>query len=249
MKKIAILANTAAAIAIEKLHTQLQLPIIQQSASDYDYLFAYQNNALVLQKTRSNFSPLKIDFLSATLQHRIKQLSIKQEAIARAFGMKKNLSPTIVDATAGLGRDSFILAALGAEMILLERSPIISALLQDGIARGLQHPSIAHIVKRLTLIQTDAIDWLKITKNIDYIYLDPMFPARKKSALVKKEMQIFQEIIDQDEQTDTLFLTALACAQKRVVVKRPRLAECLLHKPPSFSITGKTSRFDVYTMK
>ena len=95
-------------------------------------------------------TPFVIDFFDKTLQYRIKQASIKKEAIARAMGLKSHTSPLILDTTAGLGRDSFLLASLGFQVQMLERSPIIHALLKNAIVRAAALPAIQkmHLAKR-----------------------------------------------------------------------------------------------------
>lgn len=189
-----------------------------------------------------------VDFLSGKLTYRRQNASLRNEILARAMGLNHHSNPIIVDATAGLARDSFILASLGFEIYLLERSDIVHALVADGIQRAMENIHVAPIVKRLHLIHTDAIAWLQKGEIIpDIIYLDPMFPERQKSALVKKEMQIFQDIIGDDTDAGKLFKTALACAKKRVVVKRPRLAPPIDETKPSFSMVGRSCRFDIYT--
>jgi 16S rRNA (guanine1516-N2)-methyltransferase len=229
-----------------RLAEKLHLPYTH-TAADYDYLLVLTPDYLGIKKTRDASHPFYIDFTAAKLTYRRKQLSLRNEAISRALGLKKNLQPIIVDATAGLARDSFIVAALGFEVILLERSSIIAALLSDALQRALQNEECAPIVKRMRLIHTDAISWLKnAAPKPDLIYLDPMFPERRKSALVKKEMQIFQAIIGEDTDSALLLETALTCANQRVVVKRPRLASELAGPKPSVSLSGSSSRFDIY---
>lgn len=192
---------------------------------------------------------LSIDFLTGNLAYRRKHTSLRREMLARAMGLKNKTTPYIVDATAGLGRDSFILACLGFEVTLLERSPVIYALLADGIERASQEPEIQPIMQRLHLIQADAITWMQALDPLhrpDIIYLDPMFPERSKSALPRKEMQIFQQIVGNDPDADLLLKTALTCSTQRVVVKRPRLATPLADASPAFCLKGSSSRFDVY---
>lgn len=228
------------------LAKQLDLLYIDD-AKQVDYLLQLTPKHLGLIKTNEKTLPLFVDFLSGKLTYRRQHASLRNEALARALGLNHQASPVIVDATAGLARDSFILASLGFDVQLLERSPIIHALLQDGIQRAQANSHVAPIVNRLHLFQTDAISWLKQqTQPIDIIYLDPMFPERQKSASVKKEMRIFQDLIGDDVDADILLETALACAQKRVVVKRPRLAEPIKGLTPSFSLKGSSSRFDIY---
>jgi 16S rRNA (guanine1516-N2)-methyltransferase len=190
--------------------------------------------------------PLRIDFLSDKLLYRITQASLRKELLARAIGVHPRENPTIVDATAGLGRDSFILAALGYNVTLLERSPTLHNLLSDALLRAKTHPDIAPIIDRMHLIQADAIEWLPTQPPFNVIYLDPMFPERKKSASVKKEMIFLQNLIGKDTDSLPLFELAITCATHRVVVKRPRLAANISQNKPNFSLIGKSSRFDIY---
>lgn len=214
-----------------------------------DYVLILTPTHLGLQPLTTSSQPLVVDFLSKQMTYRRKQVSLKREALARALGLKGNTAPTIVDLTAGLGRDSFILACLGFSVTLLERSPIIHALLADGIQRAQHDPGVGAIVNRLQLINIDAMTWLQQltpATQPDIIYLDPMFPERTKSALVKKEMRIFHDIAGNGDDAAPLLTLALACARKRVVVKRPRLAPPLANHIPSFSQTGSSCRFDIY---
>ena len=120
------------------------------------------------------------------------------------------------------------------------------ALLNDAIERLQQHPQGAAIAKRMQLIQTDAKDWLKREQQPDIIYLDPMFPERKKSASVKKEMVILQDLLGNDKDSEDFIQPALTCATQRVVVKRPRLATNISAHDSQILPSGKSSRFDVY---
>ncbi|TAK74701.1 MAG: 16S rRNA methyltransferase [Gammaproteobacteria bacterium] len=192
---------------------------------------------------------LNIDFLSGKMQYRRQHASLRRELVARAMGAHPRDNPRIIDATAGLGRDSFILASLGFHITLLERSPALASLLQEAFNAAQREPATAPIIARMNLIQTDAIVWLTALNSSDrpdIIYLDPMFPARQKSAAVKKEMLLLQALVGQDDDAEALFQSALTCATRRVVVKRPRLAATIAQQTPSFSIAGDSSRFDIY---
>lgn len=195
------------------------------------------------------FTPFYIDFLSGKLRYRGNEASLKREMLARALGKKPKDGARIVDATAGLGRDSFILAKLGFNVILLERSAILHALLQDAMHHAANDPETQPIIARMQLIHADAKDWLQqlpADDRPDIIYIDPMFPARQKSASVKKEMVILQQLLGAESDNDALLNVALACSKQRVVVKRPRLAPALTNQPRAFSLTGKSCRFDIY---
>lgn len=190
--------------------------------------------------------PFQIDFLSGKLRYRADHAGLKNELLARAIGKKPKDNPIIVDATAGLGRDSFILASLGFRVTMLERSNELYDLLRDALNRASEE--IPEIIERLTLIHTDSISWLKTAEKPQIIYIDPMFPERKKSALVKKDMALLQQLLPKEDNYEALLECALACATVRVVVKRPRLAPSNSKHPPSYVLSGKTSRFDVYIL-
>jgi 16S rRNA (guanine1516-N2)-methyltransferase len=234
--------------AAEALAARLNLAYSEHTeGTDYQILLTTQG--LALQKTNDTSTPLYLDFRNGKTNYRRLHTSLRRETLARAMGLKNHTAPKIVDATAGLGRDGFMLASLGFEITLLERSPIIYTLLEDAIKRASLDKEIAPIVQRLQLVQTDAIAWMEQVSEAnrpDIIYLDPMFPARTKSALVKKDMRYFHDIVGEDNDSARLLPVALACAARRVVVKRPRLAEPLAAISPNFSQEGSSSRFDVY---
>jgi 16S rRNA (guanine1516-N2)-methyltransferase len=196
--------------------------------------------------------PIHIDFLSGKVAYRAKHATRRNELLARALNISPREQPLIVDATAGLGRDSFILASLGYDVIMIERSPILHQLLTDAMERAKTDPATAAIIARMTLIHADAKEWL-VAKNYsrspDIIYLDPMFPERKKSASVKKEMLTLQELLGKDTDCAMLFEAAMDCAKRRVVVKRPRLAENITARAPDYTLKGNSSRFDIYLTK
>lgn len=232
------------------LAQQLNLPLTLSQQVFYDYLLIMTPDYIGLQKREGSSLPLYVDFLSGKKSYRSQHTSIKNEALARAMGLKGKTNPKIVDATGGLAGDAFTLAALGFEITLLERSSIIYVLVADGIRRAQQDSRIAPSVNRLRLVHADAIPWfqhLKAHERPEIIYLDPMFPERRKSALPRQEMLILHDIVGADADAGELLKAALACATKRVVVKRPRLAAVLVMNPaPSFSLSGSSSRFDIY---
>lgn len=186
-----------------------------------------------------NFTPLYADFNSATWQHR--RDAGKKQGLVRACkpvpGMK------IIDATAGWGRDAAILASFGAEVRMLERQPFMAALLADAL---LQQDERSKEKLKLSLCHTDALNYLEqlpVQEYPDLIYIDPMHPQRQKSALVKKELQALQQLVGADEDALTL-LTLAKNKAKKVVLKWPQQLPALL--TPTFSIEGKTVRFDMY---
>lgn len=196
------------------------------------------------------FSPLYVSFTEGHAAHRLRFGGGRGQAIARASGLKGGNTPSVFDLTAGLGRDAFVLASLGCKVTMIERNPVIAVLLEDGLRRAREDSEIGHwVAERLSLLCSSAEQWLDQTEETpDVIYLDPMFPERKKSAQVKKEMQIFHAIVGDDEDADALLALALRVARQRIVVKRPRHAPPLAgHKAP-VQIEGKNTRFDVYPL-
>ena len=198
---------------------------------------------------------VSIDFIKGNLAHRQQFGGGRGQAIAKAIGLKSGITPSVLDATAGLAGDAFILATLGCPMTLIERSPVIFALIENAVERASLNEKFTPILNQgFKLINQDAIDYIsdRLTSkdtSPDVIYIDPMYPDRKKSALVKKDMQILQRLHDKDEQASELLETALLYTRKRVVVKRPVHAETLNDRKPSTCIKSKKTRYDVYTIE
>lgn len=207
-----------------------------------------KDNVLYLQSIQNkNWLPFFIDFSSNEIIRRKNQMNNSQE-ISKAIGIKKDFKPKILDTTAGQGRDSFLLASLGCEITMLERNSIIFLLLNNAIANAKNNLELADIINRMTLINQDSIEFLKNNKeHFDVIYIDPMFPKSNKSRLVKKDMQIFREIVGDDLDSTELLKYALQQNTKRVVVKRMLNSPFINNLKPNFQIKGKTTRFDVYT--
>ena len=186
-----------------------------------------------------------VDFMSGSSLYRQQYGGGKKEPIARAIGVKGAETPTVLDATPGLGRDAFVLASTGCRVVMMERSPVVAALLDDGLERLAQ--ADPEFSRRFRLIHGNSIECMEsLDEEIDAVYLDPMFPHRKKSALVKKEMRVFQQLLGSDDDADGLLAPARALARQRVVVKRPAYAEPLAKVSPTMAIESKKHRFDVY---
>ena len=205
-------------------------------------------------KDSSNKSSIHVDFTSGSLEHRRKYGGGRGQAIAKAIGLKQGTPPpTILDATAGLGKDAFVLACLGCPVTMIERSPIIAELVKDALIRAEDHEEMTGVFnKGFTLINNNAIEYMKSLPEDDkpdVIYLDPMYPERKKSAQVKKNMQILQKLLGHDLDNSDLIEAALNCAKSRVVVKRPKGAELISARKPTMQIESKKTRYDVYVMK
>ena len=176
---------------------------------------------------------------------RIKRGNLTRELLVRAVKIKGIDHPLVADATAGLGEDSFLLAAAGCRVLLFEYDPVIADLLADALERANRDPETAEIAARMTLIRGDSIPALpKLDPAPDAILLDPMFPERTKSALVKKKFQLLHQLERPCDNEAALLDAALAAHPKRIVVKRPAKGPYLAGVKPSFSLTGSAVRFD-----
>ena len=251
------LAETAQALAAQ-LHQPLKFDIDVAGLELPEFVIVFDKYGVSLQQTgRKAPGPIRAEFAEGAVDHRRKFGGGKGQMIAKAVGVKAGVYPKVLDATAGLGKDAFVLATLGCNVQMLERSPVVHALLQDGLTRAreasiVDDPGLAQILTRMQLLAVDSQDYLyQITETDrpDVVYLDPMFPDRQKAADVKKEMAAFHHVVGKDEDADALLEKALAAATYRVVVKRPRKAPFIANKTPSYQLEGKSSRYDIYTIK
>ncbi len=190
-----------------------------------------------------------VDFVGGTMAHRRKFGGGRGEAVAKAVGIKGSYRPNVVDATAGLGRDAFVLASLGCHVRMLERNPVVAALLDDGLARGYRDEEIGPWLReRMTLLHASSLTALAdLTPKPEVVYLDPMYPHKQKSALVKKEMRVFQGLVGPDDDADGLLEPARRLATKRIVVKRPDYAPPMAGIAAQAALPTKSHRFDIYT--
>ncbi len=226
----------------------LELPVKSLDGTATDMQLVKTPQRLELHQA-SGGCVLYIDFVFGKNAHRRQFGGGRGQPLARAVGLKKGLNPKVLDATAGLGRDAFVLATLGCKVQLAERSPVIAALLQDGLDRALEDAAVGQIAARMELFSADAILFMRGLKGAyrpEVVYLDPMYPHRKKSALVKKEMRVFRALVGDDPDAAELLQVARECAMARVVVKRPAKAGFLDEAEPSMSISSPNTRYDVY---
>ena len=180
---------------------------------------------------------------------RLRRGAVERELLVRAARVRGVDHPLAVDATAGLGQDALLLAAAGFRVMLFERNPVMAALLRDALERAAEHPALADIVARMTLSEGDGIAGLAaLPEQPDVVYLDPMFPARRKSAAVKKKFQLLHHLERPCEDADDLLRAALAARPRKVVVKRPVKGPHLADVKPSYSISGKAVRYDVIAL-
>jgi len=204
--------------------------------------------------------PFNIDWSEGDTHYRSQRY--QHELIVRAVMGRQRHYRCVIDCTAGLGRDALILASQGLSVLLLERSSIIYRLLEDALSRALLMDHLRPIAEQMVLYHKDASDWLccddvkaYIEDNDPVIYCDPMFPSSQKKAKVKKEMQVFQALLKEAEpekisgqavySEEMLIQAAMNSGASKVVIKRPLKSDYKIKKP-SYSLKGKTVRFDIY---
>ncbi len=243
------------ASAFAAVHKLSIVDIDKKTAHDFTLVFDF-TRVYLLDCRQKKPVEICVDFNSGAAEHRRKYGGGAGQSIAKACGIKGGRKLHILDATAGLGGDSFVMASLGCTLTLLERSPIAFSLLNNALERASESENVEllDITSRMTLHNVSALDALHnigvySDDAFDVIYLDPMFPEKNKKALAKKEMQIFQQIVGADNDADNLLEPALEAATYRVVVKRSKTAPYLNGVEPTLELKGKSSRFDIYTKK
>lgn len=203
-------------------------------------------------------APVYIDFTSPAWQRRLFNISPKRELAAKALGLGVKKAPQhhVLDACAGLGQDLFVFAALGTKVTAFERSPLVYHLLQDALTRAGQVPALKPVVSNIDLYWQDAVNGFDnlLETGITAVYLDPMFPEKKRHASVKKEMSLLQSLLHEDDDAELLFNRALdflegANSCSRLVLKRPKLAPVFLEQGLSLQQKGNATRFDIYFQK
>ena len=150
-----------------------------------------------------------------------------------------------MDATAGLGEDAFLLAGAGFSVSLYERDPVIALLLWDALRRGRACPDTAPVLERMELHMADSVAALpRLALPPDLVLLDPMFPQRQKSGLIKKKFQLLHLLEQPCQDEEALLEAALACSPRKIVIKRPAKGPCLAGRKPSYSLRGGSIRYD-----
>jgi len=234
------------------LATQLGCPVMEAAPENCLLVLELEDDGLSLKRpNEKKLGALKVDFADGALTWRRNHGGGTGQAVAKAIGLKHKKRLNVLDATAGTGTDAFVLAALGCNVKMIERHPIVAALLADALHRASLEEDVHEITNNMQLHNGSSIDYMNQQTEdcFDVVYLDPMFPKSEKggkNAQVKKSMQYFRDMVGKDEDADALLAPALKCAKYRVVVKRPRKSPFLDNKKPTLSQEGKANRFDIY---
>lgn len=227
----------------EKLADQLQVKLIRDwsEAKPENLVLRLDSEGIALVRDKMI---LQGDFTQ--MLPRLRNGFLQRELLVRAAKPKGITGiPTAVDATAGLGEDAILLAASGFSVQLYEYDPIIALLLQDALDRAAEVPELKSIVSRMKLFSEDSITALhNLKEKPDFILLDPMFPARQKSALIKKKFQLLQQLESPCTDEEELLNAAIAAGPRKIAIKRPIKAPCLANHKPDYSIKSKVIRYD-----
>jgi 16S rRNA (guanine1516-N2)-methyltransferase len=242
--------------AARELAGRLGLPLAWQvppdSAAAPELLLVLGSEGLELRPVdRPRRRALVVDFAGPFLTALRIPGALGRLPLVRALGGALRTSEpdrtTVLDATAGLGRDAFRLAALGARVVAAERSPVLAALLEDGLRRATGDPAASGVIgDRLTLRFGDARELLARPPTPDVVLIDPMYPDEGRSALPRGEMQILRRLLGPDTDAAELLAAALAVARERVVVKRHAHDPELPGARPTRRVVGRSTRFDIY---
>lgn len=235
---VAITENCEALPHIDRLIQRTGLARAGRPESGARWRLDVVDGALALVETADRrLRPLSVDFVKARTRHRSLPIA-RRGPMVRALGRSTR---KVVDATAGWGGDMCLMWLMGYEVVAVERSPVVAALLLDGLARLEAHDPGA-VLPRLEI--GDAAEFLRCNEA-ECVYLDPMFPPRRKtSALASRPLRVLRELVGDDEDRPRLFDAAWRAAVRRVVVKRPNYASPL--RKPDEIFTGKLMSYDVY---
>ena len=224
----------------EQLADRLNTEVIYEAVTDR-MMLCVDDDGLSLIKDgmtiRGDFTQMLKRLNRANLQH---------EMLIKAAKIKESADrPVAIDATAGLGEDSILLAAAGFQVKMFERDVVIAELLADAMERASRDPELSSIVARMELVRGDSIEAMENCEFVpDIIYLDPMFPTRAKSGLIKKKFQMLQQLESPCEEGEQLVKAALASGARKIIIKRPAKGEYLAGIKPNHSIAGKAIRYD-----
>jgi len=232
----------------ERIYNLINLLKLEHDENASISLIMNHDSLELYNRENTKQKPIKVDFTSKKNNYRCFHFKKKNEVLSKVIGIKKSYFPSILDVTAGLGNDAFMFSFLGCQVTMIERNPIVAALLKDGLQRGYEDKKIGYwLKKRLRLIVEDSFNMFKMPiSKPDIIYLDPMYPSHHKKSLPKKNMQIFRKLIGYDFNSEKLLNISRKLAKNRIIVKRPHYAKPLSEDKVNFIITTRNHRFDIY---
>lgn len=247
MQIISKAENEADKQEAERIAKHMCLPLVEDlpEGDKEELMLRFDSHGLALVKGEL---VLRGDF--TTMHKRLKPANLRGELLVRAAKMKEPKEERIaVDATAGMGEDALLLAASGFHVRLYEYNPIIAALLRDALRRAALVPELEEAVSRMQLFEENSVHAMPdLQIRPDVILLDPMFPARQKSGLIKKKFQLIQELEQPCEDAEALMHAAVMAQPHKIIVKRPLKGPNLADMKPNYAIEGKGIRYDCITL-
>lgn len=238
MENLVVYTNVDSKIASAKALASLLNVPFSEVIDENKTILNLKEDGLYLE---SNNNSIKGDF--SKLYRRIKQDNLSKELVVKAAKIKGQKDVVVLDATAGLGEDSFLLAAYGFKVKLYERDKVIAALLKDSLDRA--SVEFPEIISRMEVFEEDSISAMKnLSFRPDVVFLDPMFPQRSKDAAVKKKFQLIHLLEKPCEDEVDLIEAAKNTGAKKIIIKRPLKSEYLGGVKPSYSYEGKAIRYD-----
>lgn len=229
----------------------LGLAVAGDTATSADLELCLTAGRLELRSPSGRHGPVCADFTAPGAQRRLARAGPRAEPLARAVGLRRGEALRVVDATAGLGRDAGLLAWLGADVLAIERHPVVAALLQDALARAAGDARLGPaLAARLHVLCADARAVLSDASRPppDVVLLDPMYPTAGRRAAPRRELALLRQLVGADEDAAELLDLALSVARRRVVVKRPAHAPPLGGREPHHRLPGASTRFDVHVV-
>lgn len=228
--------NSEAILLAEKLNTDILTEIPKDCLS-----VVFDESGVSLTKAGLT---MQADFSHMT--ERIRQGRLQQEMLVKAAKFKGLEGPFYgIDATAGLGEDGMILAATGINMTLYEYNPVIAELLRDALRRAAENSALSEAVSRMKVVEGDSIKAMEeYSQPLDLILLDPMFPKREKTGLIKKKFQLLQQLEQPCSNEEDMLNAAISCKPRKILIKRPQKGPWLGNRKPDYIIEGKAIRYD-----
>ncbi len=232
------------------LARQLALPLLESTPAPNALVLESAAGGLQLRDAaRPRERPWRVDFSAPRASYRRLRGGGVRQTLARAAGLAGGVRPAVLDLTAGWGADAFVLAALGCAVTLVERHPVVAALLGDGLARAAAAPATAAIAARMRLHRCTAQSFLaRLAPEAapEVVYLDPMYPPSGKSAASRKELRLLRRLAGPAGEEPELLRSARAATRGRVVVKRPRRAAPYGDCRPDSHVESANTRYDIY---
>lgn len=232
--------------AAQALSLRLGLPLFSAENASSVVLMVGENNCWLRRLSPAPVIDWTVDFTSPEYQYSFAQRTRFNDPLSRAIGLHKKTDLRVLDMTAGLGKDALWLARCGAQVTLIERHPALAYLLEQAIEALSKDPQNVPLASRMKVFCRDSTIYLEKADagQFDVAYYDPMFAARTKTALVKKDMQILQLLHGEEAPNPALIPLTLSKIPK-LIVKRAK-ADPILSEGVHHQLMTKVTRFDVY---